>query len=234
MHNAAKPGLSGNERVRLVVQLLLMVFYPLLVHLLIKLDLSWLAVTGLVITSAIYVLLVINVQRRTGAHPGWIALYLFLTAVGSWSLYAGNVYALFFPSVIINLVLGATFAATLCPQNLPVVEWFVRLEYDGNPPPPRLARFARNATWAWAVYYSGFALLALVLAVTAPLEVWSLVVNVLHYVFAITLLFVQYLYRFLRLPEYGVRMPWHTLRDMARFPWPGRGTPLSGTGPLPK
>jgi uncharacterized membrane protein len=220
--------------VRLVVQLLVMVFYPLVVHLLIKLNLSWLAVTGLVITSAIYVLLVINVQRRTGAHPGWIALYLFLTAVGSWSLYAGNVYALFFPAVIINLVLGATFAATLRPQNVPVVEWFARLEYDGNPPPPRLARFARNATWAWAVYYSGFALLALVLAVTAPLEVWSLVVNVLHYVFAITLLFVQYLYRSLRLPEYGVRMPWHTLRAMARFPWPGRGTPLAGTGPLPK
>lgn len=219
---------------RLVVQLLVMVFYPLLVHLLIKLDLSWLAVTGLVITSAIYALLVINVQRRTGARPGWIALYLFLTAIGSWSLYAGNVYALFVPSVIINLVLGATFAATLRPQNVPVVEWFVRLEYDGNPPPPRLAQFARNATWAWAAYFSGFAVLALVLAVTAPLEVWSLVVNVLHYVFAISLLFVQYLYRSLRLPEYGTRMPWHTLRDMARFPWPGRGAPLPGSGPVPK
>lgn len=219
---------------RLVVQLLVMVFYPLLVHLLIKLDLSWFAVVGLVITSAIYVMLVINVQRRTGAHPGWIVLYLFLTAVGSWSLYAGNIYALFFPSVIINLVLGATFAATLRPSRMPFIEWFVRLEYDGNPPPPRLARFARNATWAWAVYYTGFAVLAVVLAVTAPLEVWSLVVNVLHYVFAITLLFVQYIYRSVRLPEYGVRMPWHTLRDMARFPWPGPAAPLAGTGPLPK
>jgi uncharacterized membrane protein len=220
--------------VRLVIQLLVMVFYPLLVHLLIKLDLSWLAVIGLVVTSAIYVLLVVNVQRRTGAHPGWMALYLFLTVVGSWSLYAGNVYALFFPSVIINLVLGATFAATLRPQNVPFVEWFMRLEYDGNPPPPRLARLARNATWAWAAYFSGFAVLALVLAITAPLEIWSLVVNVLHYVFAIILLFVQYLYRSLRLPEYGVRMPWHTLRDLARFPWPGRGTPLAGAGPHPK
>jgi len=221
--------------VRLVVQLLVMVFYPLLVHLLIKLDLSRLAVTGLVITSSIYVLLVINVQRRTGAHPGWIALYLFLTAVGSWSLYAGNVYALFFPAVIINLVLGAAFASTLRPHKVPVVEWFARLEYDGNPPPPRLARFARNATWAWAVYYSGFALLALLLAVTAPLEVWSLVVNVLHYVFALTLLFVQYIYRSLRLPEYGVRMPWHMLRDLARVSWTGRDKSLgAGVGPFSK
>lgn len=218
---------------RLVVQLLVMVFYPLLVHLLIKLDLSWLAVTGLVVTSAIYVLLVINVQRRTGVHPGWVALYLSLTAIGSWSLYVGNVYALFVPSVIINLVLGMTFASSLRARNVPVVEWFVRLELGGNAPPPRLARFARNATLAWAVYFSGFSLLSLVLAVTAPLEVWSLVVNVLHYVFAISLLFVQYLYRSLRLPEYGMRMPWHTLRDMARFPWPGRGA-AAGAGPFPK
>lgn len=219
---------------RVVAQILGMVFYPLLVHLLIKLDMPWVAVTGLVITSAIYVFLVVNMQRRTGAHSGWVALYLFLTAAGIWSLYAGNVYALFVPSVIINLVLGASFATSLRASGVPIVEWFVRLEFGGNPPPPRLARFARRATFAWVVYFSGIALLSLALAMMAPLEVWSLVVNVLNYVFAITLLFVQYLYRSLRLPEYGVRMPWHTLRDMARFPWPGRGAPPAAGVQLPK
>ncbi len=219
---------------RVVAQILGMVFYPLLVHLLIKLDMPWVAVTGLVITSAIYVFLVVNMQRRTGAHSGWVALYLFLTAAGIWSLYAGNVYALFVPSVIINLVLGASFATSLRASGVPIVEWFVRLEFGGNPPPPRLACFARRATFAWVVYFSGIALLSLALAMLAPLEVWSLVVNVLNYVFAITLLFVQYLYRSLRLPEYGVRMPWHTLRDMARFPWPGRGVPPAVGARLPK
>jgi len=214
--------------VRAVFQLLGMIFYPLLVHLLIKLDLPWLAVTGLVITSVIYMLLVINMQRRTGAHPGWVTLYLFLTAVGIWSLYAGNVYALFVPSVIINLMLGTAFALSLRASRVPVVEWFTRLEFDGNPPPPRLARFARYATSAWTAYFFGIVLLSPTLAVTAPLEVWSLVVNVLNYVFALTLLFSQYLYRSWRLPEYGARMPWHTLRDMTRSTsWMKRGAPLS-------
>lgn len=211
---------------RVVVQMLGMVFYPLLVHLLIKLDLPWLAVTGLVVTSAIYVFLVIGMQRRTSAHPGWAALYLFLTGVGIWSLYAGNVYALFFPSAIINLVLACTFAISLRASRMPIVEWFVRLEFDGNSPPPRLARFARHATLAWVVYFSGIALLSPVLALTAPLEVWSLVVNVLNYAFAIALLFIQYLYRSVRMPEYGVRMPWHTLRDLARSPWARRAAPF--------
>jgi len=212
--------------VRVVVQMLGMVFYPLLVHLLIKLDLPWLAVTGLVITSVIYVFLVIGLQRRTRAHPGWAGLYLFLTGVGIWSLYAGNVYALFFPSVIINLVLAFTFAISLRVPRMPIVEWFVRLEFGGNPPPARLARFARHATFAWVVYFSGIALISPLLALTAPLEVWSLVVNILNYVFAIALLFIQYLYRSVRMPEYGLCMPWHTLRDLARSPWARRATPF--------
>ena len=213
---------------RVVFQLLGMIFYPLLVHLLIKLDLPWLAVTGLVITSVIYMLLVINMQRRTGANPGWVALYLFLTAIGIWSLYAGNVYALFVPSVIINLMLGTAFALSLRAPRVPVVEWFMRLEFGGNPPPPRLARFARHATSAWAAYFFCFSLLSPALAVTVSLEVWSLVVNVLNYAFALTLLFSQYLYRSWRLSEYGVRMPWHTLRDMARSSaWMNRGIPLT-------
>lgn len=212
---------------RVVAQLLGMVFYPLLVHLLITLGVPWLAVSGLVVTSVIYVFLVIGMQRRTRAHPGWAVLYLFLSAVGIWSLIAGNVYALFFPSVIINLVLAGVFAMSLRAPRLPVVEWFVRLELDGNPPPARLARFARNATIAWVVYFMGVVVLSPLLALTAPLEVWSLAVNVLNYVFAIALLFMQYLYRSARLPEYGVRMPWHTLRHMARSPWARRGAPFS-------
>lgn len=201
-----------------------MVFYPLLVHLLISLELSWLAVVGLVATSVIYVFLVVSLQRRTGARPAWIVLYSALAALGVWSLQAGNVYALFVPSVLINLALGATFARSLRPGALPFVEWFVRLEYDGQAPPPRLAAYARRCTATWAVYFAGFALLSLVLAVMAPLHVWSWVVNVGHYVFAISMLFLQYLYRSLRLPEYGWRMPWHTLRAMAHHPWPGAAT----------
>jgi uncharacterized membrane protein len=207
--------------VRVVIQLLGMVFYPLLVHLLISLELSWLAVVGLVVTSILYVLLVISLQRRTGARPAWVVLYSGLALLGVWSLHAGNVYALFVPSVLINLALGASFAWTLRTGAQPLVEWFVRLEFSGNPPPARLAAYARRCTLTWAVYFAGFAVLSLLLAVFASLHTWSLVVNVLHYVFAISLLFLQYLYRSLVLPEFGFRMPWHTLRDMARHPWPG-------------
>lgn len=206
---------------RVVLQLLGMVFYPLLVHLLISLDLSWLAVAGLVVTSVIYVLLVVSLRRTTGARPAWVVLYSALALLGVWSLHAGNVYALFVPSVAINLALGASFAWTLRAGAMPLVEWFIRLEFSGQAPPARLAAYARRCTLTWAAYFSGFAVLSLVLAVFASLHTWSLVVNVLHYVFAISLLFIQYLYRSLVLPEFGFRMPWHTLCAMARHPWPG-------------
>lgn len=204
-----------------------MVFYPLLVHALISLELSWLAVVGLVVTSIVYVLLVISLQRKTGARPAWVVLYSGLALLGVWSLHAGNVYALFVPSVLINLALGATFAWSLRPGALPFVEWFVRLDYDGNPPPARLAAYARRCTLTWAVYFAGMGVASLLLAIFASLHTWSLVVNVLHYVFAISLLFLQYLYRSWRLPEYGFRMPWHTLRAMANHRWPGMTGPVA-------
>lgn len=232
MSNRIAP--SNTAGMRTVLQLLGMVFYPLLVHLLISLDLPWLAVVGLVVTSCVYVFLVVGLQRRSGAHPAWGWLYVMLAAIGIWSLHADNVYALFVPSFVINLALGLSFGASLLPGRVPVVEWFTRLEYGGAPAPARLARFARAATWAWAAYMTGLAFLSVLLAVTAPLDLWSLVVNVLNYVFAIALLFAQFAYRSLFLPEYGVRMPWHMLRAMANSPWPTRAMSTTNDGSVAK
>jgi uncharacterized membrane protein len=219
---------------KVVGQLLGMVFYPFVVHLLISLDLSWLAVIGLIVTSSIYVFLVINMQRRTGANPAWVWLYLTLAVTGIWSLSAHNVYALFVPPFVINLALGIAFGLTLLPGRVPLVEWFIRLEHAGAVPPVRLAEFARAATWAWVVYMTGIACLSVILAFTVKLETWSLVVNVLNYIFAIAMLFAQFAWRSLFLPEYGVRMPWHTLRAMAHSPWPGRAAPVPQPPPVSK
>lgn len=225
---------SNTAGTRVVLQLLGMVFYPFVVHLLISLNLPWLAVIGLVVTSGVYLFLVVGMQRRAGAHPAWGWLYVMLAAVGIWSLYAGNVYALFVPSFVINLALGLSFGASLLPGRVAVVEWFIRLDYGGAPPPARLVVFARAATWAWAAYMTGLAFLSVLLAFTAPLELWSLVANVLNYVFAIALLFAQFAYRSLFLPEYGVHMPWHMLRTMANSPWPTRATPAANEGSAAK
>lgn len=205
-----------------VFQLLGMVLYPLIVHTLIKLDVPWLAVTGLVATSGIYLLWIIGLQRDTGAHPGWIGLYLALTVLGTVNLLTDTHYALFVPPVTINLAVGLFFAYTLRSSRTPLVEWMMRFEYGGQIPPEPVRRYARRLTWIWAVYFTAASVLALALAITAPLETWSLFVNILHFVLVGAMLALQYLYRLLRYRQYGVFMPWNTIRAMARSPW-GRG-----------
>lgn len=207
---------------RVVLQLLGMVFYPLVVHLLIELDVPWLAVAGLVATSIIYLALLVSLQRNTGAHPAWLGLYLGLTALGIVNLLTDTHYALYFPPVIINLALATIFALTLRPGTTPLVEQMMRFEYGGESPPPPLRAYARRITATWVAFFIGVALVSVLLAVGAPLDVWSLFTNILSYVFAVLLLFAQYLYRWLRYRRYGVLMPWHTLRGMTRLPWPGR------------
>lgn len=208
---------------RTVIQVLGMVFYPLIVHLLIKLDAVWLAVFGLVVTSAVYFLLVMSVRRDTGAHRAWIGLYLALVALGMVNLLTDTHYALFVPPVVINLAIGLMFAISLRPTATPLVEQMMRFEYGGQAPPAPVARYARRLTWVWVGYFVAVAALSVLLAIAAPLETWSLFVNVLSYVFAILLVIAQFLYRYLRYRRYGVFMPWDTLRGMARLPW--RGAP---------
>jgi uncharacterized membrane protein len=220
--------------VRILIQLAGMVFYPLIVHLLIKLDATWLAVLGLVVTSVVYFILVLSIRRDTGSHWLWVGMYLVLGVLGSVNLFTDTHYALFIPPVAINLAIAAFFAWTLRPSATPLVEQMMRFEYQGAPPPAPVRRYARRLTRVWVAYFVTVAVVAGVLAAIAPLEVWSLFANVLNYVFAIVLVLLQYLYRFWRYRQYGVVMPWHTLRGMARLPWPGRDAPPLNDGPTPR
>lgn len=207
-----------------MLQLLGMVFYPLFVHLLIRLNATWLAVAGLVVTSLVYQFMIIGFRRGAAMHPAWLGMYLLLMVLGIINLLTETHYALYVPPVIINLALAGVFGATLRYRATPLVEQMMRFEYQGKPPPAPLQVYARHLTQIWVGYFVGVVLVSLALAVAAPLEIWSLFTNILSYVFAVTLLFGQYLYRFLRYRQYGVFMPWDTLRRMAQFPWPGRGS----------
>lgn len=213
---------------RVIVQILGMALYPLVVHLLITLDVPWLAVTSLVITSVVYLFLVIGFQRETGVHPGWIGLYLLLSVLGAVNLLTDTHYALFVPPVLINSGIALVFASTLRAGKTPLVTQMMRFEYGGELPPRPLQGYARNLTRIWAGYFVTVALISSILAFTAPLVVWSFFINFLHFLFVFVMLFAQYLYRYARYRQYGVFMPWDTLRGMGRLPWPGRMP--AGTG----
>lgn len=193
-----------------------MIFYPLLVHLLILYKVPVVAVAGLVATSLVYFYTMLHLRRGSRLRLVWTGVYALLAVVGLLNLLTDTVYALYLPSLFINFGLMILFGLTLRRFSMPLVERLMRMEYPGGALPQALVRYARQLTRIWTGYFAVIVLIALVLAVSAPIELWSLFANVLTYVLAILLFLAQYAYRALRYREYGVFMPWDTLRCIAR------------------
>ena len=183
------------------------VLYPLAVHFAILAQASATAVALLVAVAAAHAWAHLSRLR----HARWAWVYLVLALAGAVSLATGAVAALYVPPVLINLILLGVFARTLRAGTTPLIERFMRLEYAGEPPPP-LVRYARRLTFIWSAFFACSAALAAVLALTAPLAVWSLWVNIGNFV-AIALLYgVQYGYLYWRYRALELHSPWAWLR----------------------
>ena len=201
---------------RAVLQTIGIVFYPLLVHLLILYKVPAVAVAGLVVASLVYFYTILKLRQGLRMRLAWVGLYVLLAAVGLLNLLTDTVYALYLPSLLINAGLMTMFGLTLRRDSMPLIERLMRMEYHGGELPAALVRYARQLTRIWTGFFAAVVLISLVLAVNAPLEVWSLFANVLSYPFVILLFLAQYAWRALRYRQYGLFMPWDTLRCIAR------------------
>lgn len=71
------------------------------------------------------------------------------------------------------------FGHTLRPGREPLIAQFAR-RIHGKDYSPRIAQYARQATWAWTGFFIAMTVIPLVLFFTASLETWSFFVNVLY------------------------------------------------------
>lgn len=70
------------------------------------------------------------------------------------------------------------FGRTLRAGREPLIAQFAR-RFHGPDYSPRIARYARQATWAWTWFFVSMVVIPLVLFFTASLNTWSFFVNVL-------------------------------------------------------
>ena len=106
----------------------------------------------------------------------------------------------FAPPVLINGALAALFAASLRAGREPLIGVFARLEHGTLP--PDLVQHVRLITWCWALLLGAIATIALALAAWAPMETWSLLVNVVGYLLIGILFIGEYVYRRVRFRHY--------------------------------
>jgi uncharacterized membrane protein len=95
--------------------------------------------------------------------------------------------------VLIHAGLAGFFGRTLLPGKTPMITRYSILLRGGLE--PAVIGYTRRVTWLWTVYFLCMALESLLLALFAPLEIWSLFANCLNYVFTAILFTGEYLFR---------------------------------------
>jgi uncharacterized membrane protein len=109
------------------------------------------------------------------------------------SLAVGDTAALYLPPVLIATALFQLFAHTLLPGEEPLLCRFAR-HLDGVEDERRLG-YARTLTWFWTFFFAAMLVEAVLLALFAPIEIWSLFTNFVNYIVIAGLLLLQLIYR---------------------------------------
>lgn len=192
--------------------------YPLLNHAAAVLDEPRCAAVGIALVAWV---LALGSQRAVVAALAGVAT-LVLTL---WIARGYPGLLLYTPPIVINLALCALFAHTLRAGSEPLVSRFARIERGGRLAPD-LARYTRNLTCAWALFFLVMATISAMLAVTGPLATWSLFSNLLNYLLVVVFFVLEYIYRRVRYRHHPHMSPWQMVRRLRDF----RVLPRSSTG----
>jgi len=71
-----------------------------------------------------------------------------------------------------------------------------------GPLPPGLHAYTRSVTAAWSCFFAAQLVLSLTLFLFAPVEIWSLFINVLNLPLVVTMFTIEYLYRVSHFPNF--------------------------------
>lgn len=105
----------------------------------------------------------------------------------------GEQLLLYLIPVLINASLAVFFGRSLLPGKTPLITRFSILLRGKLE--PRVVSYTRRVTQLWTLFFIMLALESLLLALFAPLEIWSLFTNLLNYLLAGLLFTGEYFFR---------------------------------------
>lgn len=104
------------------------------------------------------------------------------------------------PHAAINLFLLWFFGRTLIHDREALITGFARRAHGTLP--PYIESYTRQVTVAWCVFFAAQVLLSAVLFLAAPVDTWSLYVNILSFPLIVLMFVAEYLFRIRRFPDY--------------------------------
>ncbi len=161
--------------------------YPILVHGAVVAERPDWALAALILVAGIYLLGA--VWRSSSGGIATAASLMGLAVVG---LFLGERQALFLPPIGMTLLLFLLFARTLLPGREPLVTRIARALGDEG---ADIARYTRMVTLVWSAFFLVLTLETLLLALYAPLAIWSLFTNAINYLLVALLMVGEWLVR---------------------------------------
>lgn len=189
---------SSSKRTRLKGFLIAIVLlaYPALIHLSLALDRP-------VVIAGMWLVISIVGTGIAIRRASTLALLFFgvilIAAIGLWTQ-GRELDLMYLPPVLMNATLLMIFARTLLPGEIPLVSrvaslWRGTLDDE-------VARYTRWVTIAWVIFFAAMVLESILLAIFAPLHIWSLFTNLLNYLLVLIFFLVEYQLRFYFLPDH--------------------------------
>jgi uncharacterized membrane protein len=109
-------------------------------------------------------------------------------------LHAHPSWMYFLQHVLSNLLLAWIFGRSLLPGRQALITYFASFVHRPTMS-PRVARFTRQATVAWTVFFLSMSAISALLFALAPVEAWSIFANLLALPLVVTMFLGEYLVR---------------------------------------
>lgn len=189
---------------RATLSILVLVAYPLWVHLSVSVEHPMWGATALPVFYLVQRLLAVG-GLRLGAVD-WSVLAVLCAAVAVGLVY-GRHTLIYMPPVAISAMIFLTFARSLVGDGPALATRFARAMGETT---PEVERYTHRLTWVWSLLLGAIVIETIVLPFVAGDAVWSLFCNVLNYVFIGVFMTAEFIYRQIRF-----RRP-YTLADFIR------------------
>lgn len=185
---------------RPILLLVLLIAYPVSIHIAI---INGYTITALLILLSAFILLSSN-KWSARLLLGFVSAGVVIVLSSVIDIHSQ--FILYLMPLLINAGLALYFGQSLLPDKTPIITQYAiyfRGELD-----PKAVIYTRRVTKVWVLFFIFLAVESLLLALFASIEIWSLFVNILNYLF-IALLFAG---------EYYIRI--HYLDDRGHLSFP--------------
>ncbi len=180
-----------------MLQVALIVAYPVMVHLAIWLQLTFLQIVALVLFS----LGILLHGLRNKSKLAWLIFSVVLLCSVLLASYDMALYVLYLPPVIIPLLILSVFIKSLLPGHVALVTDIG--EKARGPLSSEMRFYTKKVTWLWVIVLSAIVTLSTLLPWLSSDFVWSLFSNILNYVFVASLFIGEFIYRKYRFPNHS-------------------------------